>query len=183
MTDLVIAPFLGCTVAAQIVNDPGSIESLYIAHHSWLQGWLRRRLGNSFDASDLAHDTFVRVLARRQIPALQEPRSYLSTIARGLVVDHWRRRELEQAWLATLSILPESEVPSPEQRLVFLEALVEIDRLLDTLKPAVRTAFLMAQLDAMTCPQIARHLGVSLATVERYIAKALRACYAMRFET
>ena len=127
-------------------------------------------------------DTFMRVLARRQLPALEAPRTYLSAIARGLVIDHWRRRELEQAWLETLAALPEPKAPSPEARMLFLEALVEIDRLLDALKPAVRTAFLLAQLDGLTCPEIARRLGVSRATAERYVAKALRACYALRFE-
>lgn len=27
------------------------IESLYVDHHSWLHGWLRRQLGNSFGAA------------------------------------------------------------------------------------------------------------------------------------
>ncbi|CAH1903822.1 putative RNA polymerase sigma factor FecI [Candidatus Nitrotoga sp. HW29] len=158
------------------------IHILYTDHHSWLYGWLRRKLGNACHAADLAQDTFMRVLTRQQPLYLDEPRAYLSTIARGLVVDHWRRRELELAWLEILAVLPETEEPSPEMRLIFLETLIEIDRLLDSLKPQVRTAFLLAQLDGLTCPQIAEHLGVSLSTVERYIAKALRGCYALRFE-
>lgn len=158
------------------------VQTLYSDHHGWLQGWLRRKLGNTFDAADLAQDVFMRILLRRQSVQAREPRALLSTIARGLVIEHWRRRELELAWLETLAALPEPEEPSPESRALFLETLVAIDRVLDTLKPAVRTAFLLAQLDGLTCPQIAAHLGVSLATVERYIAKALRACYALRFE-
>lgn len=168
-------------MAARVLNELESIESLYAAHHGWLQGWLRRRLGNAFDAADLAQEAFLRVLVRKPFAAPDEPRAYLSTIARGLVIDHWRRRELEQAWLETVSALPEPEALSPETRAVFLETLIEIDRMLDSLKPPVRTAFLLAQLDGLTCPEIALRLGVSLATVERYIAKALRACYAVRF--
>lgn len=159
------------------------VDTLYTDHHGWLQGWLRRRLGNTFDAADIAQDVFMRVLARRQPLKMQEPRAYLSTIARGLVIDHWRRRELEQAWLETLAALPEPEVPSPESRLLFLEALIEIDRILDSLDPRVRKAFLLAQLDGLTCRQIAQELGVSLATVERYLAKALRRCYELKFES
>lgn len=159
------------------------VQVLYSDHHGWLCGWLRRRLGNACDAADIAQDTFLRLLTRPQHLELDEPRAYLSTIARGLVVDHWRRRELELAWLETLAALPEPEAPSPETRMIFLQALIEIDRLLDALKPQMRTAFLLAQLDGLTCPQIAGRLGVSLATVERYIAKALRACYALRFES
>lgn len=159
------------------------VHALYADHHGWLQGWLRRKLGNAFDAADIAQDVFMRVLTRQPPLQAREPRAYLSTIARGLIIDHWRRRELEQAWLETLAALPEPEAPPPESRLIFLETLIEIDRMLDSLKAPVRTAFLLAQFEGLTCPQIAKRLSVSLATVERYIAQALRRCYALRFES
>lgn len=158
------------------------VHILYTDHHSWLYNWLRHKLGNACDAADIAQDTFMRILTRQQPVHLNEPRAYLSTIAHGLVIDYWRRRELERAWLETLAALPEPEAPAPETRLIFLEALIEIDRLLDSLKPRVRTTFLLAQLDGLTCPQIAERLGVSLSTVERYITQALRSCYTLRFD-
>jgi len=159
-------------------------HALYRDHHGWLLGWLRRKLDGADVASDLAQDTFVRVLRRghaRRMPALREPRAYLTRIAQGLLVDHWRRSDLEQAWLQTLAALPEQHAPSPETRQIVLEALVRIDAALDTLKPAARSAFLMAQIDGLSCPQIAARLGVSLATAERYLAAGLRRCYALRF--
>ena len=160
------------------------IRALYSDHSLWLKDWLRRRLDCPEQAADLAHDTFVRVLNQRdKIASLRQPRAYLSTIARRLVIDYWRRRELEQAWLETLAALPEESVPSPEISWLCLEALLEIDRVLGSLKPAVRNAFLWAQLEGLTCQQIAERLGVSLATAERYIAKAVRCCYALRFES
>lgn len=172
--------------AAETVQQ--QVHRLYSDHHGWLLGWLRRRLGNSGDAADLSHDVFLRVLSRRRAsdadaPRIEEPRAYLSTIARGLVIDLWRRRELEQAWLDALATMPQAEVPGPEQRQLMLEALVLIDRALDELPHAVRQAFLWAQLDGMTCPQIADRLGVSLATAERHVARALRRCYDLRFAT
>lgn len=157
------------------------IDVLYREHQGWLLGWVRRKLGNAFDAADLVQEVFARLVARQQAMALREPRAYLTTVAHGLVVDHWRRRELEQAWLHTLEHLPEEQMPSPEKRLLLLQTLIEIDRMLDRLKPAVRVAFLHAQIDGWTCPQIAKHLGRSQATVERYLAQALRACYELRY--
>lgn len=156
------------------------IHSLYSHHHDWLKGWLLRKIGNTCDAADLAQDVFVRLL-NRKVAEIREPRTYLGTIANGLVIDFWRRRELEQAWLETLALMPEALAPSPETRLQFVQTLMEIDRMLDTLKPRVRTAFLLAQLEGLTCPQIAERIGMSLATVERYIGQALRHCYALRF--
>lgn len=165
------------------------MASLYTEHHRWLQQWLRRRLGNAADAADMAQDTFVRILARRHkqpeltLQVLHEPRAYLSTIARGLVIDHWRRQELENAWLETLAALPPAHMPAPEVRLQAVQALMEVDRLLHALKPKVRAAFFMAQLDGLSCPQIAKQLEVSRTTAERYVAQGLRACYAWQFES
>jgi len=158
------------------------IERLYLDHHGWLQGWLRSRLNDSADAADLAQDTFVRILRRRQSTLLQEPRAYLRTVARGLVIDLWRRRDIEQAWLETLARQPEREAPSPETSLLVIESLMAIDRMLDALKPQVREAFLLAQLEGLSCPRIAERLGISVATVERHLARALRHCYALVFE-
>jgi len=77
-----------------------ALHVLYRDHHGWLRGWLRQRLNNSADAADLAQDTFVRVLVARTADNLREPRHYLSTVARGLVIDLYRRRSLEQAYLS-----------------------------------------------------------------------------------
>ena len=160
---------------------PHPLEHLYVEHHSWLQAWLRNRLNNAADAADLAQDTFVRLLQRRQAPSVVEPRAYLRTIARGLVIDLWRHRDIEQAWLETLANLPEAQAPSPEVSALAIEALVCIDRMLDTLPERMRDIFLMAQLDGLSCPRIAEQLGISLSTVERDLAKALRHCYEMVF--
>jgi len=164
------------------MSAPHSLQHLYVEHHGWLQSWLRTRLNNAADAADLAHDTFLRILQRRQVPAVLEPRAYLRTIARGLVIDLWRHRDIEQAWLETLAGLPEVQVPSPEVSALAIEALVSIDRMLDTLPERMRCIFLMAQLDGLPCPRIAEHLGISLSTVERDLAKALRHCYHLMFE-
>jgi RNA polymerase sigma-70 factor (ECF subfamily) len=61
------------------------VHTLYVAHHDWLHGWLRRKLGNSHQAEDLAHDTFERVVASRQAHAIQEPRAYLTTLAQRVL--------------------------------------------------------------------------------------------------
>ena len=171
-------------MAASLPSLDGDLHTLYRDHHGWLVGWLRRKLDCSEQARDLAQDTFLRILRRRRggtLPGFQEPRAYLTTIAHGLVVDHWRRSDLERAWLQTLAAIPPEHVPSPETRQLVLETLMRVDRVLDTLKPAARQAFLLAQVDGLTCPQIAARLGVSLSTVERHIASALRQCYALRY--
>lgn len=152
-------------------------SALYGDHHRWLNGWLRQRTDCPQNAADLAQDTFVRVLMQREAKELREPRAFLATIARGLLIDHYRRASLERAYLDALASLPEAEVPSPQTRAEILETLVEIDRLLDGLKPRVREAFLLSQLDGMTYPQIAERMGLSLSSIQQYMTLAFSHCY------
>lgn len=158
------------------------IATLYTEHHGWLQGWLRRKVGNAFDAADLAQDTFVRILGARDPQAIETPRAYLTTVAKGVLVNWCRRQALERAYLEALAQLPEPEAPSPEQRAVVLETLHEIDAMLDALPPLARRAFLLSQLDGMKYEDIARQLGVSLTSVKRYMAQAFRQCLALMGE-
>ncbi|MFI8560082.1 sigma-70 family RNA polymerase sigma factor [Pseudomonas putida] len=159
-----------------------SVHALYSHHHGWLHNWLRSKLGNAADAADLAQDTFVRLLQRREALELSAPRAFLRTVARGLVIDHWRREELHRAYLEALAQVPEDQAPSVETRELLLELLERIARLLDGLKPKVRRAFLLAQCDGLSHKQIAEHMGISLRSVERYVADALYHCYLLRYE-
>ncbi|WP_373559681.1 sigma-70 family RNA polymerase sigma factor [Bordetella genomosp. 10] len=161
-----------------------ALQTLYREHHGWLQAWLQRRLDNdACDAADLAQDTFVRLLARPEPVSMRQPRAFLTTIAKGLLVDLWRRRELERAWVEALAHLPEPEAPSPEERLCLFQTLAAIDYALARLPRRARQVFMWARLEGISCPAIGQRLGVSLATVERDLAAALRLCYAARFES
>lgn len=133
-------------------------------------------MGNQFDAADLAHDTFMRVLLSGDVDKLHEPRAFLTTVASGLVSNFYRRKKLEQAYLDALMQLPEAVMPSPEVKAMMLETLVEIDGLLEGLPYNVRKTFLLSQLDGLSQAEIALELGVSISTVKRYIVQAIQQC-------
>ena len=152
------------------------VAALYTNHHSWLQGWLRKKLGDACQASDLAHDIFVRLLAREEPVQASEPRAYLTTIAKGVLVNWYKRQALERAYLETLALLPEPETPSPEQRALMLETLHQIDAMLDALPALARRTFLLSQLEGLKYEEIAQRLGISLTSVKRYMAQAFRQC-------
>lgn len=153
------------------------IDLLYTDHHGWLRALLRRRLGNSFDAADLAHDAFTRLLVKpRSFDSFDGARAYLSTVARGLCVDLWRRREVEQAWLAALAAQPEALQCSAEQSAIVLEALGQVDAMLRSLPANVAQAFMLGMVHGMTDKEVALRLGVSDRMVRKYMARALLHC-------
>ena len=157
-------------------NDATLAASLFTGHQGWLLQRLLLRLRNRAEAEDVASETFVRVLHAGRLAAIREPRAYLTTVARRLLIDHYRRQSLEQAWLATLAQLPAPTAPSVEERLLILETLQQIDAMLDGLGAKVRTAFLLSQLEGMAYADIAARLHVSERTVKRYMVQALTQC-------
>ncbi|MFC7298278.1 sigma-70 family RNA polymerase sigma factor [Herminiimonas aquatilis] len=165
------------------LNSSHAIEALYVDHHVWLRGWLNRRLNNSFEASDLAQDTFIRIMtaptAAGLLPEhglLREPRAYLATVARRLLINHLRRQSLEQAYLDALASMPEQTAPSPEQQLILLEILQEIDTMLANLSCKVRAVFVLSQIEGLTYAAIAAELNIGERSVKRYMAQAMTEC-------
>ena len=139
-----------------------AIHELYSHHHGWLFTWLRRKLGCADNAADLAQDTFTRILSSRDVVAsIREPRAYLSTTARRLVIDRARRKQIEEAYL---------------QILTTLEALEQIAFVLEELSAKQRQAFLLYFLDGLTQVDIAAHMGISERMVRKHLMHALLHC-------
>lgn len=153
-----------------------SFSQTYENHHSWIYNWLCKKLASRDDAADLTQDTFVKVLQKDMPEGIIEPRAYLTKIAHDLMVNFYRRKSLEQAYIEAISQLPEAITPSSEERLLLLETLQEIDEMLTTLPDHVRETFLLSQLDGMRYKEIAAKLNVTERTVKRYMALAFTHC-------
>ncbi len=164
---------LQCSLPQQADN---AFESLYNNHHGWLHGWIFKRLNCNEQAADLAQDTFVRVLQQRKAAELREPKAYLSTVARSLMIDGIRRRSLEQAYFQALALQPEPVEVSVETRAIIIDSLMRLDTLLDGMEQRTRTIFLMAQLDGLSYVEIGRRLEVSVNTVRKHFTRALTHC-------
>jgi RNA polymerase sigma-70 factor (ECF subfamily) len=107
---------------------------------------------------------------------IEEPRAYLTVIAKGLVANAYRREALERAYLETLALLPEAQAPSQEYRAILLETLFEIDAMLDRLPPKARSTFLLSQLEGLTYAEIAEQLNISVRTVKRHMVLGFEQC-------
>ncbi|PCJ33054.1 MAG: RNA polymerase subunit sigma [Gammaproteobacteria bacterium] len=153
------------------------VNELYQQHQSWLNSWLRNKLGCSHRAADLVQDTFLRVLERDEPVEIKEPKAFLSTIARRVLSNHWRRDKIEKAYLDALMGLPETVTPSEEERAILIETVVEIDLLLDGLPLIVKKTFLYVQLEGMRHAEVAEKLSISVTTVKRYLTRAAAQCY------
>lgn len=154
------------------------LETLFRNHYAWLRERLRRHTDSPHGAEDVASEAFLHLAQHRALDEVREPRALLTTIARRVLFETWRRRDLERAYLDALAQMPEAVHPSPEERALVMEMLVAVSAALDGLPPKPRKAFLLSQLDGMTYADIARELGVSVSMVRQYMVRALAAVVA-----
>lgn len=163
-------------------SSPLTLETLYREHHRWLTHWIARKLQYGFDADDIAQDTFLRIINGQCLSQIREPKAFLSTVARRVMIDLFRRHALERAYLDMLAHMPEEFAPSQEVREAQIELLQLLDRMLLGLSTKVREAFLLSQLEQLPQVEIAQRLAVSVSSVKKYLAKAMEHCLLFRLE-
>jgi RNA polymerase sigma factor (sigma-70 family) len=162
---------------------PGSFRALYAAALGPLRRYLARRLGNATEAQDVAQDAFVRVHAVMSRRPLESPQAYLYTTARRLAIDELRRRRLDPLRQPDEGVVVEavfSDAPGIEQQVMARQELEQTLAVIDTLPPGCRTVFLLSRIDQLTHREIAARLGLSVSTVEKQHARAIRLLRAAR---
>jgi RNA polymerase sigma-70 factor (ECF subfamily) len=151
-----------------------------------LQRFLTRKLDNPADAAEVAQETFIRLYRLEHPDQLDNARAFLFQVASNLAVDQLRRRSLHYRYLkAEVRDGGEADFAegsadgaSPEQILSSREKLARIYEALDRLPEKCRQAFLLHRSSGLSYGDIARELGVSVSSVEKYILQALKECRA-----
>ena len=156
------------------------VGEIYESHHGWLRGWLQGRLDCRHTASDLSHDTFLRLIAGADPVELREPRAFLLVIASRLLINFHRRRKVEEVALRQVALLlADRDRRSPERITLARNLLAEVILLVvEELPEKPRRAFFMAKVDGLSYREIAKRLHVSESSVKQYLAKALAHCHA-----
>ena len=128
----------------------------------------------------MAQDTFIRLLSAGSYVAPNEPRAFLATVARRLLMDRGRRQKLEQAYREELARHAEylEQAPSAEQVMAAVQALEHIARALQAMAPRMRQVFVLRHLDGLGHAEIAAQLNVSTKTVQNDLVQALLQCHA-----
>ncbi|KAA8733767.1 sigma-70 family RNA polymerase sigma factor [Acinetobacter qingfengensis] len=154
------------------------VDHLYRDHQPWLYGWFCRKLGNRSDAADLTHDTFVKIISRYTDYYYYEPRALLTTVAKSLLFNLYRRRRVEQAYLAVLAEDQRNETGiNLEDHILLIETLCELSEIIESMPDRPKQVFILAQLQGVGYAGISEQLGISIATVKRDLAKAMALCF------
>ena len=112
------------------------IEQLYIAHFNWLTAWLSRKITCKALAADFAQETFCRLLSKKTLEELKQPRAFLSTSALRIMIDAKRRKVIEQQYLTHYYYHHGEQATSlsEEALAIISESLLHIITMLDNLQ-------------------------------------------------
>jgi RNA polymerase sigma-70 factor (ECF subfamily) len=166
-------------------GDAAAFDVLYARHKGGVFRYLLRHCGNAATAEELFQDIWMKAIRSR---ATYVPKAkfatWLYTLARHRLVDHWRSTGQaplvsadDEATCDAVAALPASDADGPEARAGNREVAGRIHAALARLPPAQRDAFLLQQEGGLSLADIATLTGVGPETVKsrlRYAIAKLR---------
>lgn len=132
-----------------------------------------RRFGPRVSAEDVRQEAFAKLYASKA-DDIASPRAYLTATARNLALNDLRRqRNAATDVHADIETIVPTYIADPEAQLIAAEQAAAAAVALDALDPCLRDALLLHIVEGLTQPEVAKRLGCSRRTVQRYIEAAL----------
>jgi RNA polymerase sigma-70 factor (ECF subfamily) len=179
---------LGRLVRRCVAGDPEAWQELVVAQHRRVYAICYRFTGSGTDAEDLTQDVFLKLY--RNLASFDGKRgsfqTWITTLARNLLVDHFRRTRLERATdsldasyggddegARVADRMAELADPhaSPESHTAGMELRVRIQQALAQLSPELREAVVLRDLEDMDYKEIAQVLRIPEGTVKSRISR------------
>jgi RNA polymerase sigma-70 factor (ECF subfamily) len=177
---------LGRLVRQCMAGDQQAWRQLVVSQHRRIYAICYRFTGSSSDAEDLTQDVFLKLY--RNLPSFDMQKgsfqTWITTLARNLLVDHFRRTRLERATDSLDSASSNDDDggmtmgdrladprPSQEAHASGLELKARIQQALAQLSPELREAVVFRDLEDMDYKEIAQVLRIPEGTVKSRISR------------
>jgi RNA polymerase sigma-70 factor (ECF subfamily) len=163
-------------------RDSRAVDSWFVREvlplEAALVRFLRRKWPNASEIADLRQEVYVRVYdgaGLNGIPELTKP--FVFAVARNLMIDRVRRSHV-----VSIELVPDSDAlnvltddASPERIATAREDLGRLQSALDLLPPRCREVVVLRKLEGLSQREVAARMGIVEDTVERQLAKGIRA--------
>ena len=167
----------------QHAQSDGALYDLISEHEGALRRFIRvRARASNAEVEDILQEMYTKLFSMEGLVEKTEQRQdtfkgFLFTVVTNLIIDKERRakvraRDAHESYSDTHSTHWENE---PEKQAGIAEKLSEVQQVLDTMNPYHKSAFVLCRVEGKPYREISDILGVSVSTVEKYIAAALTA--------
>ena len=166
--------------AAEQARAEGLRERLDARFRGPLMSFFLRRTGNRQDAEDLTQEVFLRILRRGEEPPEGYAELFVFKVAANLLKDRARQAGARHK-ADHFSLEPDDASPlspaliedlGPERVILSQEALAAALAALEALGERTRDIFVLYRLEKMKQREIAALYGISVSSVEKYVARA-----------
>jgi RNA polymerase sigma-70 factor (ECF subfamily) len=164
----------GTETMVPVVGDGRTLESaagddfvaLYDRSVTDVYSYLYSRLRNRELAEDLTQDVFL-AGARRAADGTPVEVPWLIAVARNKLVDHWRSLSRRERRLRLIR----SDAEAEDEPLDALDG-TRAAEALEALNASYRLALVLRHVDGLSVPQVAEHLGRTVAATEQILSRA-----------
>jgi RNA polymerase sigma factor (sigma-70 family) len=154
-----------------------TLRQLLAEKYDDLRSRLTRRLGSEELASEVLHETWLRLDQGIDAKSIRSPGAYLFRSALNIAIDRGRaeRRRVQPSKIEAMLYIAD-DAPGPAQQAEARLELEQLERALEELTPRRRTILLAARLEGLPLWQIAERLDISQRLVEIELKHALEHC-------
>jgi len=133
---------------------------------------LTRRGRSAQDAEDLVQEAWVRLACYERDQVVEQPEAFMMRAALNLSVDAHRTRVSHGEEVLLEDVVLLDTAPGTEAIVLARERMARLSLGLGRLNDKTRDIFVCHRVEGMTYQEIAQRHGMSISTVEKYVAKA-----------
>ena len=153
-------------------------NQFYVENSQWLYGFICKTVSSRTNIEDILHDTFLKIFVTPNLlEQIKQPRPYLATTARHIMINQVKRKKIEESYLKNLAEQPEHLQHSPEQLFIILETLTLVVNALEGLAERQRLVLIMHYIEGISQVDLAEHFNVSRKTIQNELIKAIVSCH------
>lgn len=154
----------------------------YLDKRDMLLRYVTAACRDSGTAEDIVQDMYLKLSALTEEPAVDNPSGYLFRMANNLYLNRLRalksERTRDHAWQSSSNEMMGADTitdePTPEARITGRQQMARLKAAVDDLPEKTRAIFRLHKLDGVPQTQVAQQLGISISSVEKHLATALK---------
>ena len=155
-----------------------AVSNAFFAHQTALRAFVSKMVSTPADVDDVTQEAFLRAFNAEKAKAIEQPKSFLFTIARNIVLSNITRKSSKLtdhvADFDVLGVITEHDAVIGEAQAQETFGLYCLA--VESLPPQARQVFLMRKVYGLSHKEIAQRLEIAVSTVEKHLAKGVKAC-------
>lgn len=157
-----------------------AVSAAFLENYVFLKRFLARFFSDSRDIEDVAQETYLRAYVAEQQREIEQPKAFLFRIAKNLALTQLTKKSkkitdyLEESGASVViecGAAADSEVEAEESLGLYCEAVA-------ALPEKCRQVFLLRKVHGLAHKEIAKHMSLSVSSVEKYLLRGILECKA-----